>query len=502
MRRIEKSGGLEWRSANDNCFIDAFALDLSAITVDEVETAATKMMWQPLTRGEIANPVLAANYVGWHGVSMDKPRITLRLLVRKNHDILTALYDIERDELGELRPGMIGAILAATKFSVAQQNDARNFLPSMIANLCTRRQMGSHALDRMSKAVISNGAIDHIRAVCNGEPGSEPAGMVNRARFWMEIAHQLWQPTALKLCSAAPPERIEEFAMLAAATTLIEGMTAVTLPGGAQFKLQRLTYHSAWVEALKWTSHAIPPGAATMFNGYVATDESYLAARKLVIGTTDQQNQVYTRLIDEAKTNQAYQASGSFLLELPEFLPLGEIKSLAIYAAPDRLWLAGITTKNERTISDVWSPLDPPGDLLDLVLAAFWHDLLVAGETVVVAANNHPPRPKSTPKQTGKKASKPAVLNLPRASVHITGRRKWGSEADQAEAKQTRIFLGGFRRTLPDGWKRGAEIQAYLDQSGIILPDSYTFVRPASDRPLAPTRPVRARGLATLAAIL
>lgn len=160
MRRIEKSGGLEWRSANDNCFIDAFALDLSAVTVDEVETAATKMMWQPLTRSEIANPVLAANYVGWHGVSMDKPRITLRLLVRKNHDILTALYDIERDELGELRPGMIGAILAATKFSVTQQNDARNFLPSMIANLCTRRQMGSHALDRMSKAVICNGAID------------------------------------------------------------------------------------------------------------------------------------------------------------------------------------------------------------------------------------------------------------------------------------------------------------------------------------------------------
>lgn len=76
MRRIDKSGGLEWRSANDNCFIDAFALDLSAITVEEVETAATKMIWQPLTRGEIANPVLAANYVGWHGVSMDKPRIT------------------------------------------------------------------------------------------------------------------------------------------------------------------------------------------------------------------------------------------------------------------------------------------------------------------------------------------------------------------------------------------------------------------------------------------
>lgn len=144
---------------------------------------------------------------------------------------------------------------------------------------------------------------------------------------------------------------------------------------------------------------------------------------------------------------------------------------------------------------------------MDVVCAAVWHDLHVAGEASFRASAKRP-------HQRGRRESLPptpqpapqadvVVLNLPRP-LRLAGRREWGSPQERESIQKRLHGVAGHLRRLPGNWQRSPDAEEMARDYGVVLPQGYTFVRPfvrGSDGDksgLSPRVVIRSRGLASL----
>ena len=339
------------------------------------------------------------------------------------------------------------------------------------------------------------------------------------ARVALDLSAALWQPETLtQLSRITDITRLEQFNRLAVAWQALR-------PSAAQYRIGKqsvtpplLPNGSAWMEALTWTAYAIPLDAARFFAGFPVSDASWTAMQTAPAVDAQHAKAVAAALVRAAQERRVYAAEGAFVLALPDHLPWRQtpIASFAIHAQSDGLWVAGLTARGERTASWWWSPQMrtaalhqhtlAASALAHVTLAAFWHDLLVAGDEVIVA----PGAPARSPAAATAGAAPPrrqeaAPLILPRRTIHLSGRREWSTAPDREIITRRSHGVRGHLRELPAEWKRSEVAEGEAGEWGFVLPDGYTFVRPhmRGGRDRDPTPVVaHARGLQTLSALI
>ena len=157
-------------------------------------------------------------------------------------------------------------------------------------------------------------------------------------------------------------------------------------------------------------------------------------------------------------------------------------------------------------VADTLQHTLPASPLVHVTLAAFWHDLVVAGDEVVVTVGQPVGQNDKLSSRNDKLSSyRPQAVTLPRRSVHITGRREWSTPADREAIQRRSHGVRGHLRELPDTWARSSYAEQEASEWGFVLPDGFTFVRPhirgGHDGDPAPVV-ARARGLQTISALL
>lgn len=521
MRTVATSGGLEW-DGDGSAYLDAIPLALPGVrtlAVQEVIDAATGPMRWANWRPEMSPAHNLRGFTGVIGVN-ETAGVILRYIWRRGAAAADGLYAIEARDM--LPAAVAGAVLAAAAGQpLPEPSTYANHVPAVLARMCEIGVADPPQPERMNRAGIERVVTAHLRALADPDTTELPVpfGAVNRARFYLALAQALWQPATLAVLG-----RVANLASLRQCNELAvvwrELRPGATLRiGKADVRPPAVMFGSPWMEMLSWTARSIPADTARFFSSFRATDESWALLLKLPQLDARHADAVAAGLIREARARQVYAASGQFVLVLPAHLPWAQtpIRSLAIHVQENGLWVAGLTARSERTASFWWQPemtvaalsqhTLPAQPLVHVTLAAFWHDLLVAGDEVVVAPGAQP-RPASAksagqpPRTHG--AGNPVVV-LPRRTVHYSGRREWSTPADREIITRRSHGVRGHLRELPQGWSRSLDAESEAREWGFVLPDGCTFVRPhvrgGHDHDPAPVI-AKARGLQTLSALI
>lgn len=138
-----------------------------------------------------------------------------------------------------------------------------------------------------------------------------------------------------------------------------------------------------------------------------------------------------------------------------------------------------------------------------VTLAAFWHDLVVAGDQVIIE------RDASTRRRTGGQSDRGGhasnVHVLPRTHIYVGGVRQRSDSADHEMIERRSHGVRGHLRKLPDGWSRSESAEDTARIWGFVLPAGWTFVHPHTrgghDHDPQPVV-AKARGLQTLALLV
>lgn len=229
-------------------------------------------------------------------------------------------------------------------------------------------------------------------------------------------------------------------------------------------------------------------------------------------------------LVRETRSRTVYAPQGLFQLLIPRELGYRDygIKSLKVFVTQNGLFYRHV---GEHVFGPIlaWRPEVEGSEAADLedieliawsqvVCAALWHDLHVAGEASIRRATGHrrrrqgalsgstlPPAPAPLP-----------AITLPRECVTVIfdGQREWGTGEEREHAARRMHGVVGHLRRLAADWKRSISAEDSARAFGIVLPDGFTFVRPfirGGDDVLNPddVRPtlVRSRGLVSLIAL-
>jgi len=512
MRTVKTSNGLEWDS-DGTAFLDVVAAPPlpAPLALARVLDALPRMDWRPW------DPRLspAHDLSSFRGVMGVPPRggFHVRYIWRKGVTPLDGLYGIEAID-------PIPAALAAACLTAASTDLGRDEAQAAV-RLYTGMAAGLGEPDapapRLSRAALDAAVAQYVRDELAGREPTVLPGSTNRARFLLALGAHLWQPATLAAVGVEPDlGRSRALNAVAVAYAALNPDAAVYPAGRTTVRCPVLLGGSTWSEACNWAVRRINPEAARLFAGFAADDPSWILGQHLPSVDTQRADAIAAGLLREAAQRQVYIASGQFVLALPEHLPWAGagITALAIHAEPDGLWCAGLTPRRARTASWWWSPAMQVADLLQLTmpasalvhvtLAAFWHDLVTAGDTVVIASGQQRPAP-GVPAAPQPKRSATPTVTLPRRAVHITGVRQWSSAEDREVIIRRTHGVRGHLRQLPDRWARSESAEHEAVEWGFVLPDGYTFVRPhlrgGHDGDPAPVV-ARARGLQTISALL
>ena len=513
MRTVKTSNGLEWDS-DGTAFLDVVAAPPLPVplALARVLDALPHMEWRPW------DPRLSPmhNLSGFRGVMGVPPRqkFHVRFLWRKSVAPLDGLYSIEA--IDPIPVSLAAACLAAASADLGsdEAQAALRLFTSLAAQL---DEPAAAPAPRLPRSALDTAVGQYVRDELSRRESTIPPGSTNRARFLLTLGAHLWQPATLAAVGVEPDmgvlRGLNEVAMPYA---ILHRDVAVYRVGKTEVHWPPLMGGSTWSEACNWAAHRIAPDAARFFGGFAATEASWSLAARLPQIDPRRADAIAAGLLREAHAHQVYAASGAFVLALPEHLPWhsASIAALAIHAQPDGLWCAGLTAQRERTASWWWEPTMrsadtlqhtlPASGLVHATLAAFWHDLLVAGDEVIVTPGQRPAQPTQPAARPSRAAGAP-VLVLPRRSVHITGRREWSTPADREVIARRSHGVRGHVRQLPERWVRSEQAEREAGEWGIVLPEGHTFVRPhvrgGHDRDPAPVV-TRARGLQTISALL
>ncbi len=156
-------------------------------------------------------------------------------------------------------------------------------------------------------------------------------------------------------------------------------------------------------------------------------------------------------------------------------------------------------------------PLDA-APALSAVLAAAWHDMVVAGEEATPRRRAEDVAHKRRAGEARPQGYRDLSVVFPRrrtVRLEVSGLRLWGSEEDRGTVRRAHAVRGHLR-TLSGGRKPSERARAAAGEFGIVLPEGCTFVRPhvrgrgegAGGEEQAPPARVVARRLRTVAALL
>lgn len=521
MRTVPTSNGLEWES-DGSCYLDAIPstgrrdtpMALEEIMIAVLSGGMVWRTWHPA----MSQTHDLRQFAGVMGIQT-AVGVVLRYIHKRGTHAVDGLYAIEAGD--NLPPAIAAAVLSAVAAQpLPEPPTVANAAPMILARIVDDGgEGGGRPQPRMGRNDIERAVGDYLRQFVAGEEPALHAAGVNRARILLALAQRLWTPETLTAVGAV--ERLDRLYDLNSLAVLWHELRPATTyrVGKADIQPPAVTRGSAWQEALSWSVRRIPADAARFFAGFRATDESWDLTLQLPQVDPQRADAVANGLLREARERQVYSASGQFALALPDHLPwrTAGIVALAIHAQADGLWVAGLTARSERTASWWWQPemstettlqhtLTPLG-LVHATLAAFWHDLVVAGDEVIVQAGGRA-RLGTAASRDGNRSRRGAgnpVVTLPRRSVHYTGHREWGTAEDREIVTRRSHGVRGHLRQLPDRWSRSTEAEGEAREWGFVLPDGYTFVRPhvrgGHDHDPAPVI-AKARGLQTLSALL
>lgn len=214
-----------------------------------------------------------------------------------------------------------------------------------------------------------------------------------------------------------------------------------------------------------------------------------------------------SNLLERAEQNAAYTPTGCFRLNLPDEL-LDEIRRLELRPEDDPdgheerqinlsflvlsvdaegIWARLVGQKGPGPIVR-WRPGKPMqtnlisasfGTILDIVFAALWHDMRVAGEESVRISERRTGRRHGRSKGAGAPAIIRTVVTVPhRKVVYLSGQREWSTEEERQTIKRIAHGVMGHRRTLPAGWQPSERARQLAENAGIHLPPGVTYVSP------------------------
>lgn len=383
-----------------------------------------------------------------------------------------------------------------------------------------------------------------------------PLHAVDIARALLVLARQMWQPPwseaatidRLRQGIEAPEnrdvpyeKRYEDLAKTGSLGAALRGEPWVELDG------ERLSFED--IQDLQWSWKTVHHMVRDHVNRQVIralvpervmpldlsdwTDIESDGDPALLLGLT-------VSLVRDAQEFAAFSPVGTFDVLFPEGLGLRAFNMIGmrLLVVPDcMLWRA----LNPDPVGGItlWSPLyvDPhlPRRLLtdldddrandrlgeslhwhryiawiNVVCAALWHDLHVAGES------SFRPAPRRSRRRRGggdgpaplEPAPTPppdvVVLDLPRR-LFLSGPHEWGTPEERAAIHHRLHSVAGHLRRLATNWQRSTEAEDAAHAFGVVLPEGYTFVRPfvrgGEDGDTGQPTPrvvIRSRGLASL----
>ncbi len=263
MRIIHTTGGLEL-GPPEGPWIDIFAVPPRPVTLAEAERAvediqeplewhAWREMAQMLRSAGVDNDDLAKSGVvakGMRGVIGAGP-VNVRFLWPKRQNPLLALYQIEEHE-GSLSPAIAGACLAAS-----QARQLPTLAPMVVARACGLQPAGD-ARTRLNRRQIDGFVDDYLETLVRGQTPYAPASSVDRARFWLAVAQQLWQPDVRRRIARSTPAQEHELAAASLAATWLELANVDRIEvAGTPVQIPREAVAAAWFQALEWEADDI-----------------------------------------------------------------------------------------------------------------------------------------------------------------------------------------------------------------------------------------------------
>ncbi len=490
----------------------------------------------------------------WAGIVGVSEKMFFRLMYPANQSVSDALRDIEASD-DSLFPALCAAFLVADKCLRRGIDQKQSSIAIVIATrslIATRPQKFPHKNRKEISALA-----DQVFRLKNVSPDNDPFSRLNSydlVRVMLEAGNLAWEPgylhfdlvdTAMIDTRGAFDSQIEEAIAMGDVSSLARPFLRNT--GAAM-----LVYDFAIVSALTTPDLRVTVAGTLLQVDPRATPTAYLQMREMVQQKVDPDSLkallpgatlaggemddydipdpallagITGGLLRDAVEHASYTPpAGAFLLDWPpEILP-GVINHLVVVAHPTHLWVGvyEITDKGADAPTAVlcWRPgrdmfkclTIPPGVTVwvNLVLAALWRDMRVAGDEILpVIESTHPEG--SPPKRAGRHRRGQTERNariLPGARRTVAYRR-WGTDVERAEIQRRAHGVRGHLRQLPSTWERSAEAVGIAAEFGIIPPDGYTFVRPhvrggKADSTITPEGviPIKARGLATILSLL
>lgn len=541
MRRVPTSGGLELGILDSGPWIDIIPVrpGFQPALADANRVALSPMAWEAWRPASMQTQTAGTERIKrtMRGVTTVAPDASLwiRFLWFKDQEPADALYAIEGAESG-LPYALAGALLAAASAKRLPLRSAH-----ILAMACTHSgnntdpNLGGPVSRHLRRAEIDE-AVTYLLYPAAGASGvSNPAGAVDRARFWLAASRRLWdlvKPDAFRRSHLATPLERAPDREVAAFVLFARGLTSAWLEmqdqrtvhvAGVALDIPDEARSHAWPQCLVFSEGDI--SAETL--RFLASDHLPTVlllferppGEGLPAVDADLCRGLATAMLREAHDNAAYVPAGQFALALPSDYPLNAwgVASLRVVASPDGLWCAALDAQRQPGAVFHWRPGQPlrswvvnaaVAPLVEVTLAALWRDLCIAGETAVPLLERQPGA--SHPAASAPAHSPhPSTRTLPvQRRLSLSGKRTWGSSADHEAIHPRAHGVRGHLRRLHTGWTVGADARQIALEFGLPLPDGYTFVRPhvrgseAGPQPDTPATVIHARGLQAVMTLL
>ena len=463
----------------------------------------------------------------------------------KRADPKEALEDIAQHR-PDLPPELAVMVYTAT------QARAREYIQAPYIALATYRALLNHlglapdiALWRNSRVAtaeiprMADRFVDQLPALLGDREGEViiPTHPLDTVHWMILLSRRLWSPRVLQM-AAQTDLRPQHHAgalligLMAALHPMLVPSLVVTVGQGTPIAVQGegMTVSYAWPQVVEFERGGIDKETYQHLTNGTFPDGDQTVDVVLPTGrapsvSPDLKEATVRALLDEAEEG-TFLPAGAFTLFLPRDYPLRAwgVSALRIVAYPDppHLWVGARDSEGKTSACFRWDPgqpisrwvvADDAADVLELTLAALWHDLRVARERAFPErrkarrGNGEKKGDSRTRRETGGRV----VQYLPRTVYRMRGRRDWGGEAEARAARRAHAVRAHLRH-LPQGWKARQEAHRLARAYGYVLPKGYTFVRPhvrgrregAQENPEDEGREtmVVARGLVTVMAVV
>lgn len=415
----------------------------------------------------------------------------------KTMSSLEALRILERDHPAEMYPAL------ATVCYYADHATSRSAIFNGLMGRYVSKMNAQGPEGVLSTDQLRAYAQDYLDASLDAA-GSNllvPRGAVNQAVFLFELGRLMWHPATLA--------RIVTVAQWG--TWLVFGSFAIAYGQCRPQKWGTVDCKSDslpdWLQFVDLCNNAPTASELAFLSGgrllsgvFEANYGPEFGLQDIASYTPAENEMMYgvaNELLRHASEACRFQPVGSFVVELPEGFPLERfgVMSITVCCRDHSMWV-GLRHKHGVQVFE-WSPalrdelvrpFSIPRDVMfivDLTMAALWHDLRVAGEAAAPdMARKAKARPLSSgtvapaPKAKGRAPAHAPVRVLPR--LDMSGKRLWGGGDEPGEkvaGHKRAHMVWSFVRRLPPGWHTSSEARQRAWEAGIALAENETYVR-------------------------